>query len=65
MESVIRTSSKEVNLPSHGQVTEGSILKAVLLLQLFRQLTWFTDNTKVIDYSTVHCLTNNVWPLLG
>lgn len=36
MESVIKASSTEVNLPSHGQVTEGSILETVLLLQLFR-----------------------------
>lgn len=35
MESVIKASSTEVNLPSHCQVTEGSILKAVLLFQLF------------------------------
>jgi len=28
------------HLPGHGEITEGSILRTVLLFQLFGQLTW-------------------------
>lgn len=34
-----------VHLPSHGKVAKRSILKTVLLLQLFRQLTCETDQS--------------------